>query len=102
MRSVLTYSRRIGYPQIFIDRQAVLQVLFDNLKYKDRILTNKRVNRVEHCKDHVKVFTQDGSTYTGDIVVGADGVHSAVREEMWRAAQDDKSDLFPSDPLSSL
>ncbi|KAH7377289.1 hypothetical protein BKA66DRAFT_513594 [Pyrenochaeta sp. MPI-SDFR-AT-0127] len=95
-------EKRIGYPQIFIDRQAVLQVLFDSLKFKDRILTSKRVNRVEHGKDHVKVFTQDGSMYTGDIVVGADGIHSAVREEMWRAAHDDKSGLFPSDPISDL
>lgn len=96
---MLTGSRRIGYPQTFVDRQTVIQVLFDSLKYKDRVLTSKRVNVVEHGGDHVTVHTTDGSKYTGDIVVGADGIHSKVRQEMWRIANDAKSDLFKPDPL---
>ncbi|KAH7087118.1 hypothetical protein FB567DRAFT_629141 [Paraphoma chrysanthemicola] len=95
-------EQRIGYPQIFIDRQAVLQVLYDSLKFKDRIFTNKRVNRIEHGDDCVKVFTQDGSMYSGDFVIGADGIHSTVRQEMWRLSREDKSQLFTSDPISDL
>ncbi|KAF5628110.1 FAD binding domain protein [Fusarium tjaetaba] len=75
---------RTGYPQIFIDRQMFLQILFDNIQSKDRVMTRKRVVCVETAENHVCVHTQDGCTYTGDIVVGADGVHSAVRKEMWR------------------
>lgn len=62
----------------------LLQILFDNIQSKDRVMTRKRVVRVETAENHVRVHTQDGCTYTGDIVVGADGVHSAVRKEMWR------------------
>jgi 2-polyprenyl-6-methoxyphenol hydroxylase-like FAD-dependent oxidoreductase len=62
----------------------LLQILFDNIQAKDRVMTQKRVVRVETAENQVYVQTQDGSTYTGDIVVGADGVHSAVRKEMWR------------------
>jgi 2-polyprenyl-6-methoxyphenol hydroxylase-like FAD-dependent oxidoreductase len=34
------------------------------------------------------VFCTDGSDFSGHIVVGQDGVHSAVRKEMWRLADD--------------
>lgn len=32
------------------------------------------------------MITEAGVTYTGDLVVGADGIHSKVRSEMWRIA----------------
>lgn len=31
----------------------------------------------------MRVTTKSGVTYEGDLVVGADGVHSQVRSEMW-------------------
>ncbi|RYN26005.1 hypothetical protein AA0112_g8345 [Alternaria arborescens] len=95
-------EERIGYPQIFIDRQVALQILYNNLKSKERVLTNKRVCSVEHESEGVKVYTKDGSTYTGDFVVGADGVHSAVRQEMWRIADEDGLKVFKFDPLRDL
>ncbi|EKG22567.1 Monooxygenase FAD-binding protein [Macrophomina phaseolina MS6] len=102
----ITFSERleqkVGYPQIFIDRQTLLQVLFDNLKFKDRVVTRKRVTRIDKAEGYVHVQTQDGCTYTGDIVVGADGVHSTVRKEMWRNASEAGSDLFHPDEESRL
>ncbi|VTT76422.1 unnamed protein product [Fusarium fujikuroi] len=71
------FEKRVGYPSIFIDRQMLLQVLYKNLKHKDRVLTKKRVTRVELVEGGVQAYTQDGSVYEGDIVVGADGIHSA-------------------------
>ncbi|KAF6831150.1 FAD binding domain-containing protein [Colletotrichum musicola] len=93
---------RIGYPQIFIDRQSLLQVLFDKLKHKERVLTKKRVTSVEMDDHQVTVRTQDGSMYAGDIVVGADGVHSKVREEMWRNALEAKSGIFEQGQVNGL
>ncbi|KAJ2988242.1 hypothetical protein NUW58_g4083 [Xylaria curta] len=102
----VTFSKQLehktGYPQLFIDRQTLLQVLFNNLKFKDRVLTRKRVTRVVTVEGLVHVETQDGSTYTGDIVVGADGIHSAVRKEMWRNAHEAGSALFHPDEESKL
>lgn len=66
----------------------VLQVLYDNIKDKTKILTGKRVQSVDMKEDKVVVKTEDGSLYTGDILVGADGVHSQVRSEMWRLANE--------------
>ncbi|KAF2804993.1 FAD-binding domain-containing protein [Mytilinidion resinicola] len=79
-----------GYPILFMDRQMVLQVLYDNIKDKSKVLTDKRVTKVEVNEKGVKAITSDGSVYTGDIMIGADGIHSQVRKEMWRIA-DEKS-----------
>lgn len=57
----------------------LLQVLYDMIEHKDRILTGKRVARLEMSDvELARVHTKDGSVYEGDIVVGADGVHSAT------------------------
>ncbi|KAF4309825.1 Monooxygenase FAD-binding protein [Botryosphaeria dothidea] len=99
---ILDQLGSVGYPQIFVDRQMLLQVLFDNLQFKDRVLTQKRVTRVDKAKGGVHVQTQDGCTYTGDIVVSADGVHGTVRKEMWRNANEADSNLFHLDEESRL
>jgi 2-polyprenyl-6-methoxyphenol hydroxylase-like FAD-dependent oxidoreductase len=75
----------------------VLQVLYDNIRDKTKILTKKRVQKVDMNDDGVTVQTSDGSTYRGDILVGADGIHSTVRGEMWRIAHEMSPGWFPSD-----
>ncbi|KAF6803052.1 FAD binding domain-containing protein [Colletotrichum sojae] len=77
---------RFGYDTIFVDRQMVLKVLWENLKHKDKIFLNNQVANVALEPSGVKVTTRDGETFSGDILVGADGVHSKVRSEMWRLA----------------
>lgn len=79
----------------------LLQILYDNLKHKDRVLTNKRVVHVDMNRTGVFVTTEDGSTYSGDILIGGDGVHSKVRQEMWRIASASSSDAFPPEERSS-
>jgi len=74
----------------------VLQVLYDQIKDKSKILTQKRVVKVDVHDKGVKAITQDGSVYTGDIIVGADGIHSTVREEMWRIANTLTPGYIPS------
>ncbi|RDW72366.1 FAD-dependent oxidoreductase [Aspergillus mulundensis] len=75
---------RHGYPSVFVDRQVVLEVLFRQLgKWQDHILTGKRVVKVDHLPDGVRVHCADGSVFEGDLVVGADGVRSVVRQQMW-------------------
>lgn len=64
----------------------ILKVLWQNLKHKNNVLVNKMVTKVELEPSRVRVETGDGSSYYGDILVGADGVHSKVRNEMWRLA----------------
>ena len=79
------------------DRQTVLEVMRDNLADKTKMLVNKQVEGVDHSGDAVTVRCKDGSTYTGDIVVGADGVFSKVRSEMWRLAERELPDVVRTD-----
>lgn len=52
------------------------------------IQTNKRVESVEHTSHGIRVTLSDGSVEEGDIVIGADGVHSKVRDFMWDYASE--------------
>ncbi|KAK7698211.1 hypothetical protein SLS64_012781 [Diaporthe eres] len=82
--------------------QMLLKILYDNLKHQDRVLTNKHVVHVDMSPTGVLVTTEDGSSYSGDILVGGDGVHSKVRQEMWRIAGSGASsaDAFPPEERS--
>lgn len=65
----------------------VLQILYENIKDKTKILPNKRVIKVQLEQGGVQAFTGDGHIYKGDILIGADGIHSTVRNEMWRLSE---------------
>ncbi|KAL4793117.1 hypothetical protein BDV19DRAFT_367310 [Aspergillus venezuelensis] len=82
------FIKRYGYPMLWIERWMLLQVLYDRIADKGKLLTGKRAESVVHGEDGVEVRTTDGSVYRGDIVVGADGVHSRVRQEIARRAKE--------------
>lgn len=86
----------VGYTPIFIDRQMLIQILYDNLKDNSKILTRKGVEKVTDISSGVRVVTQDGDIFTGEILVGADGIHSRTRSEMWRIADLETPGYFPS------
>lgn len=75
----------------------VLQVLYNNIRDKSKIITKNRVQRVEISDEEVLVRTIDGSIHRGDILVGADGIHSSVRAEMWRIANKISPGWIPYD-----
>ncbi|GME28065.1 FAD binding domain-containing protein [Neofusicoccum parvum] len=89
-------NKRHGYPVIFVHRQMIVQKLYENLKDKSKVLVNKKVVEVGQTGSTVTVKTEDGSSYKGDMLVGADGVHSKVRSEMWRLAHELQPEYFPS------
>ncbi|CEI63635.1 hypothetical protein FVEN_g6763 [Fusarium venenatum] len=95
-------TEKHGYPTIFIDRQMLLKALYNNLKSKDSILSGQRVESVTELDNGVQVKTSKGDVFKGDIVVGADGVYSTVRREMWRIGNKTSPGYFPTDGWSKV
>lgn len=55
----------------------------------ERIHYNKKVVSVIQTKDDVTISCADGTSYNGDILVGADGAYSGVRQEMFKQMQEE-------------
>jgi 2-polyprenyl-6-methoxyphenol hydroxylase-like FAD-dependent oxidoreductase len=87
----LTRSSHGMAPRI-ISRHDLTKVLYDTLpaESQSRMLPNKRVATITTTATGVEVACRDGTTYTGSILVGADGAHSLIRDQMrGLALQDD-------------
>ncbi|VUC23749.1 unnamed protein product [Clonostachys rosea] len=74
------------------------------ISHKERVLVIKAVRRVSLIAGGVEVKTADGQIHTGTMLVGADGVHSRVREEMHHLAEDTEPGYFSQhdDPERSV
>jgi len=88
---------RSGYSFAFSDRQNILEVLYNNLKEKSKILVGKNLTTVRQHASGVTVICEDGSSYVGDVLAGADGVNSKARSEMWRLADEEDPELVKND-----
>lgn len=60
---------------------------------KEKIHISKNVVSFEQDQDGVTVTFDDGITIHGDILVGADGAHSAVRQHLYKDLE--KKGLLP-------
>ncbi|KAK8071479.1 monooxygenase [Apiospora hydei] len=82
---------RMSYPLALVQRSTLLHSLERHLRpgKGGHVLTGKRVDTIKQDDAGVTVYCTDGSSYQGDIVVGADGVRSKVRQEMWRASEEE-------------
>lgn len=82
-------------PVILFDRERCVSALYNDHPAQSKIRTNAKVERIEQTQDGVKVILADGTVEEGDIVVGADGVHSMVRDVMWAYADEHEPNAIP-------
>lgn len=80
---------RYGTPHIMMHRGDLQGVLADAVKQAkpDAVHLNKRCVAVSQTSRHVEVRFEDGETVSGAYVVGADGIHSKVRESLFGPSQ---------------
>jgi FAD-dependent urate hydroxylase len=69
---------RLGAPVRMVPRRILLERLLKGFPL-DRIHCNSRVVGVASARNGVRVDFEDGSSAQGDLLIGADGLHSVVR-----------------------
>ncbi|KAF9325570.1 hypothetical protein BG006_010960 [Podila minutissima] len=77
------FEERYGYPSVVFGRPDLFEILVTRIP-SERLLMGKRILSVTHTGIEVMVRCSDNSVYHGDILVGADGAYSAVRQCMHR------------------
>jgi FAD-dependent urate hydroxylase len=70
---------RLGAPVRMVPRRALLERLLEGFP-TDRIRCNSRAIGVVTTPDGVRVEFADGTSAEGDLLIGADGLHSVVRD----------------------
>jgi 2-polyprenyl-6-methoxyphenol hydroxylase-like FAD-dependent oxidoreductase len=92
----LNYVDRNGRPRATLDYQRMVRSLdgrllsllrgdlaraiYENLSGPVEVRFDSSVREVEQTPDEVRVTLTDGWRWSGDLLVGADGIHSTVRE----------------------
>ncbi|KAF9132883.1 hypothetical protein BGX30_012505 [Mortierella sp. GBA39] len=90
-----------GYGQYIVARPKLYELLYKQVP-PHKIHLGKRVLITKQTGDNqrVTIQTADNSIYEGDILVGADGAYSAVRQRMYETLQ--KEGKLPKGDLEEL
>ena len=84
-----------GFPYMTVFRPHLLQVLADAVRalQPDAIHLNARCQSVTQTDTEVTLMFEDGRSATGDVLVGADGLHSKIRTALFGAQAPDFSGM---------
>ncbi len=79
---------RYGAPYLHIHRADLMTVLGDALAASapGALHLSRHLTGLEQDADHVTARFADGSTATGDVLIGADGIHSQVKAALFGAS----------------
>lgn len=80
--------KRVGYGTQVIPRPQLHAILLA-LVPKEKILVNKSIESLVQDTESVTVTCEDGSTYTADMLIGADGSDSGTRRALYKDMEKD-------------
>ncbi|KAI1311578.1 hypothetical protein EDD11_003353 [Mortierella claussenii] len=72
-----------GYDNLIFERSKLFDLLLRHIS-PHRITLSKKVLRTEEKDDRVAIHCSDGTMYEGDILIGADGAYSGVRQSLYK------------------
>ncbi|KAF9346008.1 hypothetical protein BGX26_002525 [Mortierella sp. AD094] len=81
-------EERLGYQTVVFSRPKFYNLLLSQI-LKSKIFFRKKVLSASHPEEGgVAIHCSDGSVYSGDILVGADGTYSGVRQSLYKSLQE--------------
>ncbi|KAG0281194.1 hypothetical protein BGZ95_006020 [Linnemannia exigua] len=89
----------VGYDRILFARPELYDMLFRKIP-SNKIHMSKKVLSFQQNHEGVMLRFSDNTTVHGDILVGADGAHSAVRQHLYKTL--DKQGLLPKADTKSM
>ncbi|KAF9975104.1 hypothetical protein BGZ73_001365 [Actinomortierella ambigua] len=93
-------EERYGYHMRVFSRPDLMDILLSRVP-SEKVLFGKKVLSLAQNNEGVMVRCADGTTMHGDILIGADGTYSAVRQSMFDFMRK-KGAHVPSEDLESL
>ncbi|KAG0373019.1 hypothetical protein BGX24_012274 [Mortierella sp. AD032] len=88
-----------GYKQYIMARPALYDLLLKQVP-PEKVHFGKRVTTIHDDGERVQVRTEDGTSFDGDILVGADGAYSTVRQQLYKTLLKEKK--FPESDKEEL
>ncbi|KAI1291304.1 hypothetical protein EDD11_009019 [Mortierella claussenii] len=88
-----------GYDDLVFERPRFHELLFKQIP-SSKVSLGKKVLRTEEKEGRVFIHCSDNTTYEGDILVGADGAYSGIRQSMYK--QLDQKGLLPTSDQEEL
>ena len=84
-----SYEAQYGAPYLHIHRADLIEVLAARLSEKSsgELQLNSKVTAIEDHGPSVSVILNNGTTFGADCVIAADGIRSAVRQQLFEAAK---------------
>ncbi|ORX85485.1 FAD/NAD(P)-binding domain-containing protein [Basidiobolus meristosporus CBS 931.73] len=76
------YAKQCGYVSRSMARPDLHALLLSRVP-KEKVHLGKKVLSIEQDSDKVSIHCADGSTHTGDILIGSDGAYSKVRHSLY-------------------
>ncbi|KAF9302672.1 hypothetical protein BGZ74_005017 [Mortierella antarctica] len=93
-------QEKLGGSHMFVIGRPLLHEIIRRRIPEEKIHLGKRVVSMEQDENGVKIHTADNHTYEGDILVGADGAYSAVRQQLYeKLHRDNKLSAHDYNPM---
>ncbi|KAF9111377.1 hypothetical protein BGX27_005016 [Mortierella sp. AM989] len=89
----------LGYEYLLFSRPYLYQIFLDRIA-PEKIHFNKKIISVSQDDNSATITCGDGTTYQGDIIVGADGTYSGVRQDLYR--QMEAENILPISDTENL
>ncbi|KAG0093167.1 hypothetical protein BGZ93_010792 [Podila epicladia] len=93
-------QEKLGGSDMFVIGRPLLHDIIRRRVPAEKIHLGKRVISTEQDENGIKIHTADNHTYEGDILVGADGAYSVVRQQLYeKLRRDNKLSAHDYNPM---